>query len=100
MADAFGRWLEHVLGPRGLVVYDSSDPASKPLASGVFTRELSTAGRDGEAAPALAGSDLAARGYHAQVQPQDDSLALFHLDGAHGGRRADPPAGRPVRHRR
>ena len=34
---------------------------------------------------ALAGSDLTARGYHAQVHAQDDSLALFHLD---GGRRA------------
>ena len=46
---------------------------------------------------ALAGSDLTARGYHAQVHAQDDSLALFHLD---GGRRADPPAGRRVRRRR
>src|SRR5256885_5392656 len=34
---------------------------------------------------ALAGSDLVARGYHSQVQAQDDSLALFHLE---GGRRA------------
>ena len=34
---------------------------------------------------ALAGTDLTARGYHAQVHAQDDSLALFHLD---GGRRA------------
>src|SRR5262245_60181390 len=31
IAEAFGRWLEQVLGDRGLVVYDSSDPASKPL---------------------------------------------------------------------
>src|SRR5206468_12454940 len=29
---------------------------------------------------ALAGSDLTARGYHAQVNAHDDSLALFHLD--------------------
>ncbi len=87
MADAFGRWLEHVLGHRGLVVYDSSDPASKPLASGVFARELSTAGQTAKLA-ALAGSDLTARGYHAQVYMQDDSLALFHLDRVHGGRRA------------
>src|SRR5262249_49643661 len=29
MAAAFGRWLERVLGPRGLIVYDSSDHASK-----------------------------------------------------------------------
>jgi len=37
---------------------------------------------------ALAGSDLTARGYHAQVHAQDDSLALFHLDAADNGRRA------------
>ena len=34
---------------------------------------------------ALAGSDLTARGYHAQVHGQDDGVALFHID---GGRRA------------
>jgi len=84
MADAFGRWLEAVLGTRGLVVYDSSDPASKPLVSQVFARELSMPGQTARLA-ALAGSDLTARGYHAQVHAQDDSLALFHLD---GGRRA------------
>jgi bacillithiol synthase len=84
MADAFGRWLEDVLGARGLVVYDSSDPASKPLVSQVFARELSMPGQTVKLA-ALAGSDLTARGYHAQVHAQDDSLALFHLD---GGRRA------------
>lgn len=84
MADAFGRWLEEVLGGRGLVVYDSSDLASKPLVSQVFARELSMPGQTVKLA-ALAGSDLTARGYHAQVHAQDDSLALFHLD---GGRRA------------
>jgi bacillithiol synthase len=84
MADAFGRWLEHVLGQRGLVVYDSSDPAAKPLASQVFARELSTPGQTVKLA-SLAGSDLIARGYHAQVHAQDDSLALFYLE---GGRRA------------
>jgi bacillithiol biosynthesis cysteine-adding enzyme BshC len=84
MAEAFGRWMEEVLGPHGLVVYDASDPASKPLVSQVFARELSMPGQTVKLA-ALAGSDLTARGYHAQVHPQDDSLALFHLD---GGRRA------------
>src|SRR4029453_12770704 len=44
MATAFGRWLERVLGPRGLVVFDSSDPAAKPLASEVFVRELTSPG--------------------------------------------------------
>ena len=33
MVDAFGKWLESILGPRGLVVFDSSDPAAKPLAA-------------------------------------------------------------------
>jgi bacillithiol biosynthesis cysteine-adding enzyme BshC len=84
MAEAFGRWMEHVLGERGLVVYDSSDPASKPLVSQVFARELSMPGQTGRLA-ALAGSDLTSRGYHAQVHAQDDTLALFHLD---GGRRS------------
>ncbi len=84
MADAFGRWMEEVLGNRGLIVYDSSDAASKPLVGRVFARELSMPGQTVKLA-ALAGSDLTARGYHAQVHAQDDSLALFHLD---GGRRA------------
>jgi bacillithiol biosynthesis cysteine-adding enzyme BshC len=84
MAEAFGRWMEHVLGDRGLIVYDSSDPASKPLVSQVFARELSMPGQTVRLA-ALAGSDLTARGYHAQVHAQDDSLALFHLE---GGRRS------------
>ena len=87
MAEAFGRWIENVLGPRGLVVYDSSDPASKPLVGQVFARELSMPGQTVKLA-ALAGLDLTARGYHAQVHAQDDSLALFHLDGADKGRRA------------
>lgn len=81
MADAFARWLEHVLGARGLIVYDASDPASKPLAAGVFAHELSTAGQTARLASA-SGSDMVARGYHAQVHPQDDSVGLFRLDGA------------------
>ena len=84
MADAFGQWLEQVLGGRGLVVYDSSDAASKPLVSSVFARELSMPGQTVKLA-SLAGSDLIARGYHAQVHPQDDSAALFRIE---GGRRA------------
>jgi bacillithiol biosynthesis cysteine-adding enzyme BshC len=84
MADAFGRWMEEVLGNRGLIEYESSDPASKPLVSQVFARELSMPGTTVKLA-ALAGSDLTARGYHAQVHGQDDGIALFHID---GGRRA------------
>jgi len=84
MVESFGRWLERVLGDRGLIVYDSSDPASKPLVSQVFARELSAPGQTARLA-ALAGSDLVARGYHSQVHAQDETPALFHLD---EGRRA------------
>jgi bacillithiol biosynthesis cysteine-adding enzyme BshC len=80
MADAFGRWMERILGHAGLIVYDSSDQAAKPLASGVFSRELAVPGETTRLA-AAAGSNLEAMGYHAQVHGPGDGLALFRLDG-------------------
>ena len=80
MADAFGRWMESVLGPRGLVVYDSADPAAKPLVAGVFAREIERAGETARLA-AEAGAAMEARGYTAQVTPQQGTVALFHLNG-------------------
>ena len=79
MADAFGQWLESVLGPQGLVVYDASDPAAKPLVADLFVREVEQAGETSRLA-AEAGSRLQAAGYHAQVTPADGSVALFHLN--------------------
>jgi bacillithiol biosynthesis cysteine-adding enzyme BshC len=87
MADAFGRWLERVLGERGLVVYDASDPAAKPFVADLFSRELSSPGQTATLA-AQAGADLVARGFHAQVQASGenvDGVALFRLD-THGRR--------------
>ena len=80
MATAFARWLESVLGRHGLIVFDSSDPAAKPLAADVFLRELRAPGRTAALA-AAAGDALAARGHQPQVTPHLDSLSLFHLDG-------------------
>ena len=80
MAEAFGRWLESALGRYGLVVYDASDPAAKPLAAPIFVRELRHIGQTSRLA-AEAGAKLDALGYHAQVQPQPDQAALFHLNG-------------------
>ena len=79
MADAFGRWLETVLGPRGLIVFDASDPAAKPLVSHIFALEIEQAGQTARLA-AEAGAALEARGYHAQATPQEGSLALFHMN--------------------
>jgi len=87
MVEAFGRWLETWLGPRGLVVFDSSDPAAKPLVSGLFARELQQAGETSRLA-AAAGARLAALGYHAQVEPHEDQAALFHIDGIRSSIRA------------
>ena len=80
MADAFGRWMETTLGGRGLVVYDSSDPATKPLVTRIFLRELTDPDRT-SALATEAGRELVERGYHAQVTPRDGP-ALFHLDGS------------------
>ena len=80
MAEAFGQWLETVLGPYGLVVFDASDPAAKPLASRVFTHELSHPGKTAELA-STAGEELVAAGYHAQVTPHEGAVSLFYLNG-------------------
>lgn len=80
MADAFGRWLDSLLGPHGLIVFESADAAAKPFVADLFARELQFAGRT-SALAASAGDDLAARGHQPQVVPQPDSVALFRLDG-------------------
>ena len=89
VAEAFGRFIDRVLGPHGLVVYDASDPAAKPFAAPVFKRELEHAGETARLA-AAAGAELVARGYHMQVTPNESSAALFDLL---GGRRAIRAAG-------
>ena len=88
MAEAFGTWLESLLGPRGLVVFDSSDPAAKPLVSALFAREIEHAGETSDLA-AAAGAALTARGYDAQVTPQEGHAALFHLDGGRASIRVE-----------
>lgn len=79
MADAFARWLERVLGPRGLVVFDASDPAAKSLVADVFAHEIEHAGETARLA-AETGAALTARGYHAQVTPNEGGLSLFHMN--------------------
>jgi len=78
MAASFGRWLEQVLGPHGLIVYDSSDPAAKPLARAVFAREVAHPGATAALA-AKSGEALVAQGYHAQVTPAAGAVSLFFL---------------------
>jgi bacillithiol biosynthesis cysteine-adding enzyme BshC len=84
VADAFGRWLETVLGPHGLVVFDSSDPAAKPLGRRVFMHELTHPGKTAELA-STTGEALITAGYHAQVTPHDGAVSLFYLNGGREG---------------
>ena len=95
MVDAFSRWLESLLGPRGLVVYESSDPApsrSSPTSSpGAGERR-----RNGPAAPATPAGRCEALGYHAQVTPHPDSAALFWTRRQAGHRSAPPTDGLQV----
>ena len=96
LACAFATWIETLLGPHGLVVFESADPAAKPLVADVFARELLAPGRTAELA-AQAGETLASRGHAPQVVPQPDSVSLFSLDPRPP---IDPPPGRPARDRR
>jgi bacillithiol biosynthesis cysteine-adding enzyme BshC len=81
MAEAFSTWIETVLGPHGLVVFEAADPAAKTLAAPVFARELDSPGRTAALATS-GGEKLTARGHQPQVAPQSGSISLFHLNGA------------------
>jgi bacillithiol biosynthesis cysteine-adding enzyme BshC len=80
LSHAFAAWLEGLLGPHGLIVFESGDPAAKPFVADIFARELQFPGRTAALATD-AGRQLAERGHQPQVAPQPDSVALFRLDG-------------------
>jgi bacillithiol biosynthesis cysteine-adding enzyme BshC len=79
MGTAFARLLDTVLGPHGMVVFESADPAAKPFVAYIFARELQFPGRTASLA-AAAGADLQARGHAPQVTPGADSVALFRVN--------------------
>jgi bacillithiol biosynthesis cysteine-adding enzyme BshC len=77
MADAFARWIEALLGHHGLIVFDGSDAAAKPLVAELFAREIERG--DAARLAADASHRLEAAGYHAQVAVNEGSRALFDL---------------------
>lgn len=79
IVDAFAQWLDKLLGPFGLVVFDASDPAVKPLVQSVFVDELKMPGETNRQA-SVSGAALVSRGYHSQVTPAEDTTALFHIN--------------------
>jgi hypothetical protein len=84
VATAFAGWLDDLLGRHGMVVFDAADPAAKPLAADIFARELQNPCRTAKLARD-AGALMQQLGHAAQVEPAEDGVALFYLDGA--GRR-------------
>jgi len=78
MGQAFASWIDDLLGRHGLVVFEAADPAAKPLVADLFRRELEIpchtaclAKETGEAMRRL--------GHTPQVEPSEDSVALFYL---------------------
>lgn len=87
---AFAGWLDSLLGRHGLVVFESGDAAAKPLIGDLFAHELEHAGRTAELARQAA-STMRALGHQPQVEPADDSVAVFQIDdaGRHAIKRAN-----------
>jgi bacillithiol synthase len=81
MSDAFARVLDRTLGGLGVVVFECSDRAAKPLARDIFAHEIANPGRTWELA-GQAGERLTAKGYHTQVEGSShNGAALFRIDG-------------------
>ena len=78
LVEAFSIWLEQYLGHLGLVVFDASEPAAKPLVASLFEQELQNPGITASLARD-AGTRLESAGFHAQVEPTADAVALFLL---------------------
>jgi bacillithiol synthase len=89
LATACASWLDELLGPHGLVVFDASDRRAKPAVASLFRQELEHPCRTAHLTRA-AGEAMARLGHAAQIDPGDDVVCLFYLDGT--GRR-------PIRYR-
>ena len=79
VATAFAGFLDDLLGRHGLVVFESGDSAAKRLVASLFLHEIErrgvTAGLAREAA-----ATMTRLGHQPQVEPADDSVALFYAD--------------------
>lgn len=80
---AFAGWLDDLLARHGLVVFESDDASLKPVAADLFAREIET--RATSKLARASGESMQRLGHAPQVDPADDAVALFYLDGA--GRR-------------
>ncbi len=89
VATAFASFLDDLLGRHGLVVFESGDSAAKPLVASLFLHEVERPGVTARLAREAAAT-MTRLGHQPQVEPADDSVALFYVDA--NGRR-------PIKHR-
>lgn len=78
MGQAFAGWIDDLLGRHGLVVYEASDPAAKPLVAELFRKELEQPCQTAALAKET-GETMRQLGHTPQVEPGEDSVALFYL---------------------
>lgn len=78
LAEAFARWMVHLLGEYGLVLVDGADPGLKRLAAGILQRELDEAPRSSRAI-LEASESLRALGYPVQIEARPDGVNCFLL---------------------
>ena len=83
VGSAFAGWLDDLAGRHGLVVFESDDASLKPQAASLFAHEAESHATSKLARHA--GEAMERLGHAPQVVPNEDSVALFHMDGA--GRR-------------
>lgn len=88
VGSAFAGWIEDLLGHQGLVVFEADDPSLKPLVADLFVHELERPCQTAKLARDT-GTLMTSLGHQPQVEPAEDSVALFYLNGSgrHGIRR-------------
>ncbi len=78
LADAFARWMLHLLAEDGLVIVDSADARLKRLVANVFRQELDEAPRSAQGILAVSES-LRVLGYPPQIEARTDGVNCFLL---------------------
>jgi bacillithiol biosynthesis cysteine-adding enzyme BshC len=81
LGTACAGWFDDLLGAQGLVVFESNDPAAKPVAADLFAHELANPSRTA-ALVAESAAEMSRLGHAPQVEPAADAVCLFHVSAA------------------
>jgi bacillithiol biosynthesis cysteine-adding enzyme BshC len=81
LGTACAGWFDDLLGRHGLVVFESNDPAAKPVAADLFARELANPSR-AAALVAESAAEMLRLGHAPQVEPAADAVCLFYVSDA------------------